>query len=272
MSGYELTARKKDCPACGKPSDADAVLCTKCGRNFETGARAHEAERDPADAQRKAALLKKARANGGLDAEAAISAGVMADPALACPNCGYDLKGLAGRPCPECGQTPAGRRRGGIRGDREERRAAEITRYWRNSVLIGLIGGVSGAAVMLGIVPLLTSVPFTECLLVLGACEVSIFVGCFAMCFFFIGFEEDLRGLALRLVGVGAVWAVLQLLIGLMPFSGMYWIAGGAIARVALLALPLQSMTGRDWDDSFWIAAASWVLCTGVLLVAYALI
>ena len=58
-AGFQLRTGKA-CPSCFEPIAADAVLCTKCGFNLETGTkvRAHVAEYE--DAQSGDAILKKA--------------------------------------------------------------------------------------------------------------------------------------------------------------------------------------------------------------------
>lgn len=246
MPGYELTPRSKSCPSCKSVLPLDAVLCTRCGLNLATGQRLSEPPRDPADAARKQP----------------------AKPTHPCPSCGYDLTGLTGKPCPECGGTAEGRRKGGRLGEREERREREIASYWRNTFLIAAIGLLVGLALTFGVGIGLKRWDLATCALHFGLCQVGLFIGYFALCFFFLGFEEDVRGLALRLLGVAAVWAGLWMLVLLLPAAPFYGILFTAAVTVVTLVVPLQALTGRDWNDCYWIAGAAWVVrfVTGVVL------
>lgn len=250
MSGYDLNARDKTCPACDGLIPADAVICTRCGLNLKTGSRVREAERDPTDAERKAKLLKKARASG--DIETAERLGARPKGVL-CPACGYDMTGLSGRPCPECGHERS------ISADRQARRQKQIVNYWRNSWLVGGIGLGAGTAVTLGVGMGLIGWSMTKCLAHLTMCEVALFIG-YAVVGLFIGYEEDLRGLAVRLVGVAAVWSGLWLVVSMIPVLPLYSVVIIGVITAVTLAAPLHILTDRDWDDSFWIATAAWVL------------
>lgn len=244
MSGYELNARDKSCPACAAVAKIDAVLCIKCGLNFQSGMRTQAAQVDPADAQRRPA----------------------AKPSHRCA-CGYDLTGLGGKACPECGRTPEGRRKGGKLGTREERQAESIGGYWRTTWLVCIIGTVVGLALTLGVGMGLREFDALTCLAHLGLCEAALFVSCFAICLLFIGFEEDVRGLVMRLVAVGAVWSGAMLLISMIPAIGAMMIIGSAVMSVFSLALLLNQMTGRDYTDSSIIAFGSWVLAFVSMIV-----
>lgn len=248
MSGYEISARDKSCPACAAVAKVDAVLCIKCGLNFQTSMRTQEAARDPADAHRRPSAHT-------------------AKPAHRC-KCGYDLTGLAGRPCPECGKTAEGRKKGGKFGTREERRAENIAEYWRASWLVLIVGSIVGLALTFGVGIGLRNYDALLCLMYLGITEASVFIGCFALCLTFLGFEEDVRGLVMRLTAVGAVWCGLLMLITMIPAFGVMMTVGIAVMSVFSLAVTLHVLTGREYTDSSIIAVASWVLCfTAVIVV-----
>lgn len=252
MSGYEVNATTRTCPTCQGLIPVDAVVCTRCGLNLKTGSRTREADRDPADVERKAKLLKQARAAGDVETLERLGARPKGGGTV-CVACGYDTTGLAGRPCPECGHTRT------IGADRQAQRERQIEHYWRTTWLVGGIGLAAGAAVTLGVGTGLLGWSMVKCLAHLAACEVSLFAGYAAVCFF-IGYEEDVRGLAVRLTGVGSIWAGLWLAVMLIPLPTVYALVLIAFISMVALAAPLQALTGRDWDDSFWIAAAAWVL------------
>jgi hypothetical protein len=228
-------------------------MCTNCGLNFQSGLRTQQAAgagvggRDLADAQRKP--------------------GRSAPPgetksAHRCP-CGYDLTGLGGKPCPECGRTSEARRKGGKLGTREERRKETIRHYWRSTMLVLIIGSIVGLAVTFAFGTGVRKMDPLSCAVHLGLCEVCLFVAYFAICLVFWGFEEDIRGLVLRLVGVGAVWSALLIMVMAIPQFGVMMMVGIAVMSVASLALPLNQMTGRDYMESTVIAVASWVMYIG---------
>lgn len=252
MSGYEVNATTRTCPACQGLIPSDAVICTRCGLNLKTGSRTREADRDPADADRKARLLKQARAAGDVETLERLGARPKGGGTL-CAACGYDVTGLGGRPCPECGHERS------VSSDRQKRREKQIEHYWRSTWLIGGIGLAVGAAVTLGVGTGPLGWSMTKCLAHLAMCEAALFAGYFFVCLF-VGYEEDVRGLAVRLVGVASIWAGLWLAVMLIPLPTLYALVLIAFISMAALAVPLQSLTGRDWDDSFWIAAAAWVL------------
>jgi hypothetical protein len=259
MSGYEVKARDKPCPSCERLIPAEAVVCTRCGLNLKTGVRFREAPRDPADAERKAAALKQARKAGDLDAVSRIEQKTVREPSL-CGNCGYDLAGLLGKTCPECGQTAEERSKGRAFGTHDQRRQVEIDRYWRTTLLVCTIGGGAGLLGTLAVGLGLHRVDTTACLVHFVICEAALFAGYFGICFFFLGFEEDVRGLALRLAGVASVWSALLTLTSLLGLGGMYGVIIGACVSVVALSAPLHVLTDRDWNDSNWIAAVSWFI------------
>ena len=259
MSGYEVNARNKSCPVCNGLIPADAAMCTRCGLNFKTGRRTREAERDPADAQRKADALRKARKAGDLDAVAQLegkpaSKASTGGGSFACAECGYDLTGLGGRPCPECGND----RRVGSQ--QQKRREERVKHYWLAALLTACIGTPAGVALAFYTGMTMRSWDVTDCLVHIALCEGALFISYFVMCFFFLGFEEDVRGLALRLVGVAALWA------GLWAWSrqfgfGLYGATlVPAVVATFALAAPLKWLTDREWDDCFWIAGVAWAL------------
>ncbi|HYC99777.1 MAG TPA: hypothetical protein VEB22_00990 [Phycisphaerales bacterium] len=252
MAGYEVNAPNKVCPACEGLVPTAAALCTRCGLNFETGMRVTPAAPDAADAERKAALLKKARKTGDLDTLARLGA----KPAgVSCAECGYDVTGLTGRPCPECGHT----RR--TNAGRQKRREEQIRRYWLAAVLTAAIGTPLGLGATLFIGVACKGWSVTDGLVHVALCEAALFVAYFVMSFFFLGFEEDIRGLALRLVGVAAVWAALWTWTSLLMVGGFYAaVLIPAMLAALVLAAPLKLLTGRDWDDCYWIAGAAWIL------------
>ncbi|MFT3684078.1 MAG: hypothetical protein QM783_03960 [Phycisphaerales bacterium] len=247
MSGYELTAHKKECPACNRPAAADAVLCTNCGMNFQSGMRTQEAARDPSDAQRRPSR----------------SATPSETKSVHRCKCGYDLTGLGAAPCPECGRTPEARRKGGKLGTREERRQESIRDYWRSTMIALIVGTSLGVIVTFAFGAGVRHLSPLVCVLQLAVCEVCLFVAYFAICLMFWGFEEDIRGLVLRLVGVGSVWSALLMMILSIRSIGLMMMVGVAVMSVCALALPLTLMTGRDYMESTVIGLVAWVMYIG---------
>ncbi|MDP1663235.1 MAG: zinc ribbon domain-containing protein [Phycisphaerales bacterium] len=252
MSGYEVKSSTRMCPACQGLIPVDAVVCTRCGLNLKTGSRTREADRDPADGERKAKLLKQARSAGDVETLERLGARHKGGGA-ACAACGYDVTGLGGRPCPECGHERS------IAADLHQRRQKQIEHYWRTTWLVGGVGLAAGAALTLGVGTGLLGWSMIKCIAHLAMCEGALFAGYFFVCLF-IGYEEDVRGLAVRLMGVGSIWAGLWLATMLLPLPTIYSLVLIAFISCAALAASLNALTGRDWDDSFWIAAAAWVL------------
>ncbi|HZW06511.1 MAG TPA: hypothetical protein VFF65_05260 [Phycisphaerales bacterium] len=261
MAGYEVNAPDKVCPACEGLVPTAAVLCTRCGLNFKTGLRERQATPDSADPDRKAALLKKARKTGDLETLARLGA----RPAgVSCGECGYDLTGLADRPCPECGHS----RR--ITAGRQKRRETEIRRYWRAATLTAAIGTPLGVVAALFIGAVWKGWTVAEGLVHVALCEAALFVAYFFMSFFFLGFEEDVRGLTLRLMGIAAVWSALWAWTSLLMFGGFYSVVLlPAMLAAVVLAAALRVFTDRDWDDCYWIAGAAWVLRFAVTLLGF---
>lgn len=239
MSGYEIARKDQSCPSCERPMALDAVICTQCGMNLTTGKRL--SEHSPT-APTAPSTLNKPQAG------------------LACPRCGYDLRGLGGKPCPGCGQTPEGRRKGGIGGFREERRQEEIVGYWKKTWMIAGIGLVAGAALTAGVGMWMVHWSPMTCLIHLAVCIAAMILSSLALGFFFIGFEEDLRGLCLRSLGIGSLWAglwIVGLLVPHVPYYGELFLG---MVHASIAVVLVRVFTDRDWDDSCWIGGGAWVL------------
>ncbi|MFT3684077.1 MAG: hypothetical protein QM783_03955 [Phycisphaerales bacterium] len=247
-------------PACEGLVPVAATLCTHCGLNFETGRRVNPAMRDVTGDEQKLAALKRARTSAGLDA--APPPPSTHTKGFTCPSCGYDVTGLGGHPCPECGYVRT------RRGDRELERKRNIESYWRTSWLIAGIGLPVGIALTVLLGMQANGYSMIRSLVHVGSCEVGLFVGYFVVGLF-IGFEEDIRGLALRLVGIAAIWSGLWMMVAAAPLPALYVVAGTGMVTAITLAVPMQVLTGRDWDDCFWLAFGAWVAKTGVWMVLY---
>ncbi|HZW06512.1 MAG TPA: hypothetical protein VFF65_05265 [Phycisphaerales bacterium] len=224
MSGYELSSSNKDCPACTAQVPVAAVMCTRCGLNFQTGLRTQEAARGEVDTVARAPA--KPQRNG----------------------------------------AAAPKKKAAKLDTREERRAATISDYWRSTRRVCIAGTVVGVALTFGIGIGARQFDALQCLIYFGLCEFVLFVSAFAIGYFFIGFEEDVRGLVMRLVGVGAVWAGTVMLITMIPALGVMMFVGIAAMIVTSLALLLHLMTDREWADSLIISVAAWALFFAISL------
>lgn len=264
MSGYEIDVQESACPGCGAKMVPNAVLCTRCGFNLKTRERvrtdAAPAGGGPPPGGDKPAALQRARRSGGVEAAAGAAgrAGGSGDSGgPACPKCGYNLRGLGGKPCPECGHVR------GAKADREAERRKQIAGYWRTTWLVAGVGLVVGTALTLGLGLGVYGMSMVRAVVHLASCEVALALG-YLVVGLFIGFEEDIRGLALRLVGVAAVWSGLWLVIALMPVSGGFVFAMTGAVTFVTLVIPMHVLTGRDWDDCFWLAFGAWVVKTAI--------
>lgn len=235
MSGYELSANERACPGCEAGLGPDAVICTKCGLNLTTGRRVT----DPAP---RPATLQKPEAG------------------LVCGRCGYDLRGLGGGTCPECGQTAEGRRKGGKHGFREERREEEIAGYWKTTKMIGGIGLAVGVVLTAGVGIGFSHWSVATCAMHLAVCIAAMVLSHLALGFLFIGFEEDVRGVCVRSVGMGSMWAGLWVAALLLPNVPYYSPVFIGMVHAAVAVVLVRVFTDRDWDDACWIGGGAWVL------------
>ncbi len=186
------------CPACDRPLDTDSVICVNCGYD-----------------KRK-----------GFTPGTGLGASAQKSGSLTCNHCGYDLRGLKLRRCPECGKVPS----------------AQHWRDWNKALgrdvvrKAWLVPGAIFAVCVLGTIAglLLTGnarsvLPFS---VFMGVYVLAGLIANFILCAVWSGFDAPMSLTALRLGAVGSLYIALQLLTAaVLPPS------------ILLLIIPIMSAT-----------------------------
>lgn len=181
-----------------------------------------------------------------------------ADPKLAaaaaqplpCPGCGYDLRGLRGGACPECGKRLT---YSTIR-TAEQRRAGRTQSTWfdRTAAIWGGVG-----VLVAGAVYGLTHEPASAALLALAVFLVAtIAVGWvvfFACSMMWIGFDQPLPKTVVQLAGAYGGYVGIVTLLGAAPIPGFLIWLFSSMCLVGLLAKLLDI----DWRDASIVAILS---------------
>lgn len=170
------------CPACGKVMPPGAVLCVSCGydsrKGFQLGTGVGATE-----------------TKGG---------------ATTCPHCGYSLKGLKARRCPECGKVPYKSKKDEYREEsRRTVRTAYLTPIIATLIALPMLALLAwwlegGAAVLTALITWAVSVP-VGLLLYLFVCLV------------WAGFDAPIHLSTLRLTAVFAIFGCIGLLLSQVP-------------------------------------------------------
>lgn len=170
---------------------------------------------------------------------------------LPCPKCRYDLRGLRGDICPECGL----KLNYSARRQAEDLRAGRPAHPWldRKAIAMALVGLVVSAAVMwfeggaIGLMVFGLDFAFTI------AAGWSMFFLCSVM---WIGFDQPLRATVVQTIGAFGFYAGAAAVIGLLPIPGLViWLIG-----MAVLAGVLSDLLEIDLQDAAIIAVLVTVL------------
>lgn len=186
------------CPACDRPLDTDSVICVNCGYD-----------------KRK-----------GFTPGTGLGASAQKSGTLTCNHCGYDLRGLKHRRCPECGKVPT----------------AQHWRDWNKALGRDVVrkawlipGAIFSFCVLSTIIAFLLTrnaaliPPFGA---VMGVYVLSGLIANFILCAVWSGFDAPVSLTALRLGAVGSLYIALQLLTAaVLPPS------------ILLLIIPIMSAT-----------------------------
>lgn len=182
------------------------------------------------------------------------------DPALAaqakkplpCPKCGYDLRGLRGRVCPECGATLNPSK---LAASRDPRSGVEQSEWFDRSAVtwgvIGLVMGLSVYAISAGatVGPLVFAIDFVATV----AIGWAVFLFCSLV---WIGFDQPLRMTMVQLTGAYGFYAGVYALAETIPYLG--WVVQ-LFAFVCLLGL-LAKLLDIEWKDALVIAIGSSII------------
>jgi hypothetical protein len=216
------------CPNCAKGMPPDAVLCTGCGYSTQTG-QALTTDAGPGPAR-----------DGG-------DSGVVRD-GKACGKCGYDLSGVKGPRCPECGTINRA-------ASRIDEIRADSKRIARMAYITPGVTALVASAAAVAILASTGAWHWTEpvALVLAWAFGVAVYFVCTLT---FIGVDEPFPLMALRLLAVYSITWVVE--------SAMGGILGGS-ARLAItygvMAITLVVIMDIDWEDAR--------IVVGVLIVAH---
>lgn len=170
---------------------------------------------------------------------------------LRCPACGYSMKGLRALRCPECGKPvsagPVGRSGdAGVSQQRREIRKALLMLAIGLAGVFSIVGATHGLQGMIVyLIVFAISVP----------CGIAAYWLC---CLLWVGFDEPMPMVALKLAGIYAVVDLLGQSLAFVPMLNI-GIMKLAITGVAYIGL-LMSMLELDQADAIGVAIATFLV------------
>ena len=164
-----------------------------------------------------------------------------------CASCGYDMSGLQGRRCPECGEFApvTGRDHDRVRSIQAEHRYMQ---YWKPLTMF--VVGMVGVALVLTLSGEAESIPSYFIGLVM-----SVPIGLatyWILCVIWIGFDEPLKVIALKLLGIYAVVDLVSVVMDQLPIPVVGWLVP-TVTYIGLLA----SMLDLEYVEAIAVAVAT---------------
>lgn len=205
------------CAGCGMPRSSNAIVCLGCGFNHRSGRFTSEelaAAQDPDKPVKKKKYL--------------------------CRNCEYDLTGLAGARCPECG-TINTRETGKL--DREKLRRDIVRNAYLQPVIVGAIGLVG---LGIGAVATQSLQDLGWWALWLGFCAIFGTGVYFLYCLMWSGFDMPMHMAMMRLFAVYCVCAAVDTLGTYYLIAPVAW----ALSAVVSLGLLYKMLELDDIKDA----------------------
>ncbi len=195
--------------------------------------------------------------------DVAAAPGQDSGPSRKCPKCGYDLRGLKGKVCPECGAVA---RFKSPRAHAREAMEEEAIRTVRMAYIRPLVVTALGLAGLFAIRMMQGHLDYFTSDLIWLAVRIPVGMGVyFACCLTFLGFNSPIHLIALQLLGVYAALSALSLVVFALPL-GLYGLIGVYLIHVMLLMSELD----LDRSDAALMAVLTTIAMVGVtILVIY---
>ncbi len=218
------------CRNCGAPLAEGAVLCVACGFNRKLGRTAREGDEAAALPPPSPAAAQRGRR-------------------IRCGRCGYDLRGITGANCPECGASA-------LAPTRRERDAENSAAVAREAYIKPLVYFAVGFGVVSAI-ELFKGGPTDVLLYAIGyAIQVPIGVAVFWLCCLaWIGFDAPVHLTALRLAGVYALVDLASAIFESVTIPLVGWL----VPLFVYIGL-LMELLEMDMQDAVLVAIATFVV------------
>ncbi|MBX3404975.1 MAG: hypothetical protein KF699_16305 [Phycisphaeraceae bacterium] len=191
--------RTSPCRNCGRPLPESAALCVSCGFNRKLG-------RVMRDNDVAAALTPPPPTAQPLGRR------------IKCGQCGYDLRGITGMKCPECGASA-------LAPTRREKDKENSVAVAREAYIKPLIYFAVGFGVV-SLIQLFSNSPMHAVAYAIGyAIQVPIGVAVFwVCCLVWIGFDAPIHLTALRLAGIYALVDLADVIFKFVPIPLVGWV------------------------------------------------